>query len=46
MKMMLATLLLRYDMKLAPGTHPEPFFIGTMCMPDTKLKVLIKTRET
>ncbi|KAI1339109.1 cytochrome P450 [Xylariaceae sp. FL0016] len=44
MKIMFATLLLRYDWKLETGTKPEPFYIATMCIPDTKLKVLFKRR--
>ncbi|ETS77970.1 hypothetical protein PFICI_10032 [Pestalotiopsis fici W106-1] len=45
MKIMFAQLLLRYELKLAPGTKPEPFFIATMCIPDTKLKVLFRKRS-
>lgn len=44
-KIMFARLLLRYDWKLARGTKPEPFFIATMCIPDTKLKVLFRQRS-
>ena len=39
---MFALLLLRYDFKLAPGDKPNPFYLATMCIPDTKLKVLFK----
>ncbi|KAI0024061.1 cytochrome P450 [Xylariomycetidae sp. FL0641] len=45
MKIMFALLLLKYDFKLVPGTKPQPFFIATMCIPDTKLKVLFKARQ-
>ncbi|KAI0476569.1 cytochrome P450 [Xylariaceae sp. FL0804] len=45
MKIMFALLLLRYDWKLAPGTKPEPFYIATMCIPDTQLRVLFKSRK-
>lgn len=42
MKLILSTLIMRYDIKLVPGTKPKPFFIGTLCLPDTKLEVLLK----
>jgi cytochrome P450 len=42
MKLILSTLIMRYDIKLVPGTKPESIFIGTLCLPDTKLKVLLK----
>ncbi|KAF2742828.1 cytochrome P450 [Sporormia fimetaria CBS 119925] len=45
MKLMFATLLLNYDMKLAPGTAPKELRIGTMALPDTNLKVLFKARS-
>ncbi|KAI0144969.1 cytochrome P450 [Pestalotiopsis sp. NC0098] len=45
MKIMFAQLLLRYDWKLASGTKPEPFYIATMCIPDTELKVLFRRRS-
>ena len=45
MKLMFAILLLRYDIRLKPDTKPQPFFIGTMSLPDTKLEVLFKARN-
>jgi hypothetical protein len=45
MKLMLAILLLKYDFRLVPGTKPEPFYIATMFIPDTKLKVHFRARE-
>lgn len=44
MKLMFATMLLRYDWKLAPGTSPKTMYIATMAVPDTKLEVLFKAR--
>lgn len=40
--MFAALLLLRYDIKLAPGDKPNPFYLATMCIPNTRLKVLVK----
>ncbi|KAH8901728.1 cytochrome P450 [Thozetella sp. PMI_491] len=45
MKILFSLLLLRYDMKLVPGTKPQPFYIATMPIPDTQLQVLFKARE-
>ncbi|GKT88318.1 hypothetical protein Ct61P_06168 [Colletotrichum tofieldiae] len=45
MKLMFSLLLLRYDIKLAPGDEPSPWFIATMSIPDTALKVLFKARS-
>ncbi|KAJ4212369.1 hypothetical protein NW759_011757 [Fusarium solani] len=42
MKIIFAILLLKYDLKLAPGASPQPWFIGTMAIPDTTLEVLFK----
>ncbi|KAK5102937.1 hypothetical protein LTS08_003739 [Lithohypha guttulata] len=44
MKLMLAELIQRYDMKLAEGEKPNEFLLGTMCFPDTKLNVWLKAR--
>ncbi|KAF2180150.1 cytochrome P450, partial [Zopfia rhizophila CBS 207.26] len=43
MKLIFANLLLRYDLKLIPGTAPARMFIGTMAIPETKLKVLMRS---
>jgi hypothetical protein len=45
MKLMFATLLLRYDMKLAPGTAPKVRYLATMALPETQLPILFKVRE-
>ncbi|PLN81947.1 cytochrome P450 [Aspergillus taichungensis] len=45
MKLMFAILLLRYDIRLKPDTKPQPFWIGTMSLPDTKLEVIFKARK-
>ncbi|KAK2770182.1 hypothetical protein FQN53_005692 [Emmonsiellopsis sp. PD_33] len=45
MKLLLASMLIRYDMKLVPGTAPNQTFIATMAVPDTKLKILLKRRD-
>ncbi|KAK2793981.1 hypothetical protein FQN52_000313 [Onygenales sp. PD_12] len=45
MKLLLASMLIRYDMKLIPGTAPNQTFIATMAVPDTKLKILLKRRD-
>ena len=44
MKLLFSLLLLRYDFKLAPGDEPKPFYIATMFIPDTTLKVQFKAR--
>lgn len=45
MKIMFATLLLKYDFKLAPGTKPKEIYVATMALPDTTLEVLFKARD-
>ncbi|KIX10708.1 uncharacterized protein Z518_01792 [Rhinocladiella mackenziei CBS 650.93] len=42
MKLLFSLILLRYDLALEPGTGPKPIYVATMCLPDTKLKVLMK----
>jgi hypothetical protein len=42
MKLIFANLILRYDMKLMPGTTPLRLYIGTAKIPETKLKILMK----
>ncbi|KPI43088.1 Ent-kaurene oxidase [Cyphellophora attinorum] len=42
MKILFATLLLRYDFKLKSGAKPQEIRIGTMAIPDTTLEVLFK----
>lgn len=44
MKLILATLILEYDMKLIPGTAPKDFYFGTSRVPEMKLPILIKAR--
>lgn len=42
-KLIFANLLLLYDMKLIPGTTPMRLYIGTTKIPETKLKILMRT---
>jgi cytochrome P450 len=42
MKLIFAKLIQRYDLRLVPGTAPSTMFLGTMTIPDTKLKVLVR----
>jgi cytochrome P450 len=44
LKLILATLLLQYDLKLIPGTAPKDFYFGTARVPEMKLPVLMKAR--
>jgi len=44
MKLMLAILVSRYDVMLAPGTGPKAMRIGTMSLPDTALQVHFRER--
>lgn len=46
MKLILADLLLRYDIKLAPGTAPRRTTFGNAFIPETKLKVLVRSVQT
>lgn len=43
MKLIFADLLLRYDIKLAPGTAPRRTMFGNSFIPETKLKVLMRS---
>ena len=45
-KIILATLLLRYDIKLEHGenTRPQNMFFADACFPDPAIKVLFKKR--
>ncbi|CAH0039587.1 unnamed protein product, partial [Clonostachys solani] len=45
MKLIFCLLLLKYDIKLAPGDVPRGIFIATMAIPDTRLKVQFKARK-
>ncbi|KAH9827353.1 Cytochrome-P450 [Teratosphaeria destructans] len=42
MKTILALMILRYDMKLIPGTAPQVRYFGTAPIPETKLPILVK----
>jgi len=43
MKLILATILLRYDLKLIPGTRPKNMWFGSLRIPELKLPILMKT---
>ncbi|KAF4626773.1 hypothetical protein G7Y89_g11385 [Cudoniella acicularis] len=45
MKMILAHILPNYDLRLAFGTAPKETFLGTLGVPDSKLKVLMRARQ-
>ncbi|KAH7377423.1 cytochrome P450 [Cadophora sp. MPI-SDFR-AT-0126] len=45
MKMILAHIIARYDFKLVPGNLPNVFYVGTMGIADTKLKILVRARQ-
>ncbi|KAK5110944.1 hypothetical protein LTR62_005482 [Meristemomyces frigidus] len=42
MKQIFANLILRYDMKVIPGTKAMRLYIGAQKIPETKLKILMK----
>ncbi|XP_014550037.1 hypothetical protein COCVIDRAFT_116738 [Bipolaris victoriae FI3] len=44
MKIMFASLILRYDVELVAGTKPKETYIATMAIPDTALNVMFKSR--
>jgi hypothetical protein len=46
MKLILATILLEYDIKLIPGTAPKTMYFATSRIPDLKLPILMKARTT
>ena len=41
-KQILANMIMRYDMKLVPGTKPMRLYIGSTKIPETKLKILMR----
>jgi len=43
MKLIFATLLLRYDLKLIPETRPKSIWFGAMRIPELKLPILMKS---
>ncbi|KAF2768435.1 cytochrome P450 [Teratosphaeria nubilosa] len=45
MKTILALMILRYDMKLIPGTAPKVRYFGTAPIPETQLPILVKRVE-
>lgn len=45
MKMVLVTMLQRYDMKLAPGTKPKAKHFGKYTLPQFGSKILVKAVE-
>ena len=44
MKLILAVLILGYDLKLVPGSDLKLTYIGTSRIPDTQFPVLFKAR--
>jgi len=46
MKLILATILLEYDIKLIPGTAPKERYFGTARIPDTDFRILMKKLKT
>lgn len=45
-KLLMVELLSKYDVKLIPGTKPRRLFFGVTTVPETKLKLLLRTRKT
>ncbi|KAM7190989.1 Cytochrome P450 [Naviculisporaceae sp. PSN 640] len=45
-KLLMIELLSRYDVKLIPGTEPRRLFFGVTTIPETKLKLLLRTRRS
>ncbi|KAK9788249.1 putative Cytochrome P450 [Seiridium cardinale] len=45
MKLVIAAIVLRYDIKLAPGTKPKQRYFGKYTLPDTSLRILVRTRN-
>jgi cytochrome P450 len=46
LKLMLATILLDYDIKLIPGTAPKDVYFGIGRVPDTDFRILMKKLPT
>jgi hypothetical protein len=44
MKLILAAIILRYDLKLIPGTKPKSRWFGTSRIPEQKLPILVKVK--
>jgi hypothetical protein len=45
LKLIIATLLVRYDMKIIPGSKPKNFLFATAKVPDATYPILLKARE-
>ncbi|KAK6082951.1 sulfite reductase flavoprotein component [Seiridium cupressi] len=45
MKLVIAAIVLRYDIKLAPGTKPKQRYFGKYTLPDTSLRILVRRRN-
>lgn len=45
MKLMFVLLLTHYELRLEDGASPKQLWIGTMALPDTNLKVLVKRKD-
>ncbi|KAK9425888.1 putative Cytochrome P450 [Seiridium unicorne] len=45
MKLVIAAIVLRYDIKLAPGTKPKQRYFGKYTLLDTSLRILVRRRN-
>jgi len=45
LKLMVANILLNYDLKIVDGTKPKAFYFGTAKVPDLGYRILMKTRN-
>ncbi|KAK4555002.1 hypothetical protein LTR86_007768 [Recurvomyces mirabilis] len=45
MKQIFANMIMRYDMKLTPGTKPMRLYIGPAKIPETKLKIQMRAAQ-
>lgn len=45
MKLLMAELLIKYDVRLIPGTKPKKIQFGLVSLPEVKLRVLIRARK-
>jgi len=41
----MAELLMRYDVKLIPGTKPKRMQVGVVSLPEAKLRILVRARK-
>lgn len=45
MKLLMTELLMRYDVKLIPGTKPKRVQLGLVLFPEQKLRILVRARK-